>query len=107
MTIIAQDAAQGNSHAKNSDPTRVIVAKWPIKRGEVARVSIDLYKSTWLINVRRWFEADDGAMRRSKGIAIAIKHLPQLADAITDALTVARERGFLVDEREGGDEPAR
>ena len=85
----------------------MIVAEWPIKRGEVARVSIELYKNTWLINIRRWFEADDGTARQSKGIAIAIKHLPQLADAITDALTVARERGFLADEREGGDDPAR
>jgi hypothetical protein len=96
MTTLTQDASERNSTGTKSISDPVIVAEWPInKRGETARVSIEVYKDTWLINIRKWFEADDGEKRPSKGIALGVKHLPNLADAITKALSAARERGLF------------
>jgi hypothetical protein len=80
----------------------IIVAEWPVNRGDHVRVSIEQFNGTWLINIRKWFEADDGAMRPAKqGIALSIKHLPQLAKATSQALSVAEERQ-LISEQSGG-----
>jgi hypothetical protein len=74
-----------------------IIAEWTVNnRREKVRVSIEQFNGTWLINVRKWFEADDGAMRPGKqGIALSIKHLPQLAEALAKALAVASERELI------------
>jgi Transcriptional Coactivator p15 (PC4) len=67
-----------------------IIAEWAVNRRERVRVSIEQYNGTWLINVRKWFEADDGTVRPGKqGIALGIKHLPQLAEAMTQARLAA------------------
>jgi Transcriptional Coactivator p15 (PC4) len=56
------------------------------------RCSIEQFKGIPLISIRKWFEADDGALRPGKqGIALNIKHLPQLADALIKARSVATE----------------
>jgi hypothetical protein len=69
-----------------------IIAEWAINRRERVRVSIEQFKGIPLINIRKWFEADDGALRPGKqGIALNIKHLPQLADALIKARSVAIE----------------
>ena len=76
-----------------------IIAEWPLKRHERLRVTLDLFNGVWLINSRKWFEAEDGEWRPSKqGIALGVKHLPQLAEAVAKALSIARERGLLGDE---------
>lgn len=107
MTEITQDAPQGNRRGQKANEERAVtVAEWPTKRGEILRVGIEQYKSSWLFNVRRWFEADDGEMRPGKGLAISVKHLPRLAEATTKALAIARQRGFLAPE-ERADEHAR
>jgi Transcriptional Coactivator p15 (PC4) len=74
----------------------VIVAEWPINSRETARVSIELYNGTWLINSRKWFKAENGEWRPTKqDIALSTKHLPQFVEAVTKALSIARERGLL------------
>jgi Transcriptional Coactivator p15 (PC4) len=75
----------------------IIVDEWTINnRREKVRVSIEQFNGAWLINVRKWYEADDGAMHPGKqGIALSIKHLPQLAEAITNALAVASKRELI------------
>lgn len=84
-----------------SAPENIIIAEWPInRRGEAARVSIEFYKGTWLINLRKWFESENGEMRPSKGLALSVKHLPQLAAAIPKALAIAQERGLIAPEGE-------
>jgi hypothetical protein len=78
----------------NPDP--IPITEWPLNnRGEVVRVSIDNFKGTWLISIRKWFKADDGQMRPGKGLAMGAKNLPRLADAIDQALSTARERGLI------------
>jgi hypothetical protein len=77
----------------------VIIAEWPLNRRERARISIEQFNGTWLINVRKWFEVDDGSMRPGKqGIALGLKHLPPLASGFANALTAARDRGLIATE---------
>jgi hypothetical protein len=104
MTTIAQDTSQRNSHhGKSDDPEPIIIAEWPIKRGEKARVSIENYKGTWLISVRKWFEVDDGELRPGKGISLGVKNnLTQLTAAMGRALATAREGGLIPTDIEGG-----
>ena len=77
-----------------------IIAEWPLKRHERVCVSLELFKGVWLINSRKWFETENGEWRPGKqGIALGIKNLPQFAEAVAKALSIARERGLLGDER--------
>jgi hypothetical protein len=74
-----------------------IIAEWQINRHERVRVSIEQFKGVDLISVRKWFEAEDDSLRPGKaGIALNVKHLPQIADAMAKALFVARERGLVL-----------
>jgi hypothetical protein len=92
-----------NSHDTKLGPDAGIVAEWPINKRETVRVSIELYNGVWLINFRKWFEAEDGQMRPGKhGIALGVKHLPRLSEATTIAMTIARERGLIAADHEGG-----
>jgi hypothetical protein len=78
----------------------IIVAEWPLNRRNCMRVVLGSYNGYPIINVRKWFEADDGSIRPTKdGVALALKHLPQLAAAMTAALEIARERGLVTAER--------
>jgi hypothetical protein len=103
MTTITQDAPQRNSHkGKPDDVEPIIIGEWPIKRGEIARISIENYKGTWLISIRKWFEAEDGQLRPGKGISLSVKHLRHMSVAMDEALAVARERGLIPADVEGG-----
>jgi hypothetical protein len=103
MTTLPQEAPQRNSRHGKPDPEPIIIAEWPINKREMARVSIEFYKgTTWLINLRKWFEADDGELRPGKGIALGVKNLPQLTDAMEQALATARERGLIPVDQESG-----
>jgi hypothetical protein len=74
----------------------ILIAEWLLNnRGETVRVSIDNFKGTWLISIRKWFKADDGQMRPGKGLAMGAKNLSRLAAAIEQALSTARERGLV------------
>lgn len=96
MQVLAQQEPTRNSHQEKSDPDAGIIAEWPLKQHERLRVSIEDYKGAWLINVRKWYEAESGELRPGRhGIALGVKHLPQLAQAITKALLIARERGLI------------
>jgi len=50
---------------------------------EELRINIDEYRGHRLVNLRVWFEADDGEMRPGKqGIAIRLDLLPELRAAL-------------------------
>jgi hypothetical protein len=81
----------------------MIVAEWPLSRHERLRVSVELFKDVWLVNCRKWFEAENGELRAGKqGIALGVKHLPRLAEAVAEALLIARERGLIAVDGEAG-----
>jgi hypothetical protein len=97
MHVMAQPARQRNSKSDSE-----IIAEWSINSRETARVSIELYKGAWLINFRKWYEAEDGELRPTRhGVALGVRHLPRLADAINQALSIARERGLVAADGEG------
>lgn len=77
--------------------TRTIIAEWPLTAREHLRVSIDKYKGYDLISVRKWwFQVEDRELRPGKdGIAVQVKYLPQLVEAVIKALEIARERGLI------------
>jgi hypothetical protein len=107
MTLVTQDAPQGNRRSPCSDSDSVIVAEWPLNKAETARVAIERYKGVWLINIRKWYEGDDGELRPGKGIALGVKHLPRLAESINKSLIIARERGLIAPEQDREGDAAR
>lgn len=104
MTSLSRESTQHNSHQGRPDDLEpIIIAEWPInKRGETARVSIELYKGTRLISLRKWFEAEDGEMRPGKGISLSVKHLPHVTEAMINALATARVRGLIPADEQSG-----
>jgi hypothetical protein len=88
------DRALGEGGAMTDETT---IAEWIINnRRERVRVSIEQFKGVHLVNVRKWFEAEDGSLRPGKaGIALNVKHLPQLTEAVIKALSVASERELI------------
>jgi hypothetical protein len=97
MTTIAQDTSQRNSARADEDTVEpILIAEWPIKRGEIVRVTLKDYKGTRLIDIRKFFEREDGDFSpTSKGIALNIKHLNRLSAAIKEASAVAYQRGLM------------
>ncbi len=97
MTTLAQEAPRRNSSRLSADDVEpILISEWPIKRGEIARVSIKKYKGTWLLDIRKFFEIGDGGFNpSSKGIALSIRHLNRINAAVADALAVARQRGLV------------
>jgi hypothetical protein len=103
MTTVAQDAPRRNSSRSNADDVEpILIAEWPLSRGEIARVAIRSFKGTWLIDLRKWFETGAGELRAGpKGISLSVKHLRRISVAMDDALKTARERGLLPAEQKG------
>jgi Transcriptional Coactivator p15 (PC4) len=63
---------------------------------EVIRAEISAFNGRQIINVRRWYRAEDGSIRPTKkGLACAIRHLPALAALLADTLERARTSGLL------------
>lgn len=53
---------------------------------EELRVTIDTFQGYELLNLRIWFEAEDGSMRPSKkGLALRMDLLPELREALQKA----------------------
>jgi len=97
MTIFARGKPQSNrlrTEVDNFEP--VTVAEWSINKRDIVRVTLELYKGFWLVNFCKWFNAAAGERRPAKqGIAFRVQHLPRLAETITSALSIARERGLI------------
>jgi Transcriptional Coactivator p15 (PC4) len=104
MTTLAQEAVPRNRSRSNVDDIEpILIAEWPLSRGEVARVSIRSFKGTWLIDLRKWFEAADGEMRAGpKGISLSVKNLRRISAAMNEAIEVALSRGLIQTDEEGG-----
>ena len=78
-----------------------LIREFRRSRREIVRVSLDRYKESDLINIRAWFIDAEGELRPTRdGIALAVKHLPALAQALHDALTRAQELGIVTADSE-------
>ena len=72
-----------------------VIAPIQKNRLEEIRVGVSDFNGHQLLNVRVWFESDDGRMRPGKaGLAFKIDRLPYFVDAVSLALEKAREKGF-------------
>lgn len=104
MSTLTQDTVRRNSSRSNAHEVEpILISEWPLSRGEIARVSIRSYKGSWLIDLRKWFEAGDGELRAGpKGISLSLKHLRRISVAMNEAIDVARSHGLLQADDEGG-----
>lgn len=87
-------------------PEPVEIAKfWKNRRRvESLHVSLGEYEGHALINVRIYATGTDGIDRpTTKGVAMSIRKLPELARALARAETTAREMG-LIDDATADDE---
>lgn len=103
MSTITQDAPRRNSSRSNDDEIEpILIAEWPLSRGEIARVAIRSFKGVWLIDLRKWFESGDGELRAGpKGISLSLKHVRRISSAMNEAVEVARSRGLIQADDEG------
>jgi Transcriptional Coactivator p15 (PC4) len=80
------------------------IAKFWKSRDHAEHVRVDLseYKGHIIVNVRLWRTGTDGIDRATpKGIAMAIRKLPELARALAKAETKARELGLIDGDGDG------
>src|ERR1700722_18134940 len=104
MTTLAQEAPRRNdSHSNSDDDEPILIAEWPLSRGEIARVTIRNFKGTRLIDLRKWYETGDGQLRAGpKGISLSLKNLRRISAGMNEAIEVARSRGLIQADDEGG-----
>ena len=69
------------------------------RRKDVIVVSLSTYEGRNLVDVRQHFHNDKGQMRpTSKGVAMVVLRLPDLAKAVNKAMAKAKELGLLDDD---------
>lgn len=88
-------------------PEPIEIAKFWKSRNHAEHVRVDLseYKGHSLINVRIWQTGTDGIDRpTTKGIAMSVRKLPELASALAKAETTAIELGLLKADSDGESE---
>jgi len=67
-----------------------LIAEWPRNSREVIRVALDQYNGRFTLNIRVWYRDQAGELRPGKtGVTLALKHLPEMAAALSRALDVA------------------
>jgi hypothetical protein len=81
-------------------PAPIEVAKFfKNRRKDVIVVSLSTYEGRNLVDVRQHFHDEKGQMRpTSKGVAMVVLRLPDLAHAINKAMAKAKELGLLGDD---------
>jgi hypothetical protein len=92
----------------NATAFPLVIAEWDRNSREVVRVALDRYSGRHTINARVGYRDGDQIKPGKSGIALGVKHLPALADAVAKALVQARELGLLdatpdnINSRDGG-----
>jgi hypothetical protein len=59
-----------------------IMDEWRIDDDHNVVVALINHKDRWRVDARIRFRAEDGALHPGKGLAIGVKHVERLADAI-------------------------
>ena len=78
-------------------PEPIEIGKFFANRGgDVVIVSLREFEGALLLDIRKHYADGDGFLRPTKkGIAVAIRRLPDLALAVATALRTARELGLI------------
>jgi hypothetical protein len=81
-------------------PEPIEIAKFfKNRRKDVIVVSLSTYEGRNIVDVRQHFHNEKGQMRpTSKGVAVVVLRLPDLAKAINKALSRAVELGLIDDD---------
>lgn len=80
---------------KGEDAERLIATIGKSATQEL-RVSIDTFRGMKLLNLRTWYTAADGKQLPGRqGIAVQIRRLPELRDALLEAEAIARKEGLI------------
>jgi hypothetical protein len=84
-------------------PEPVEIAKfWKNRRHDAVVVSLSTYEGRNIVDVRTHTMNQGRLVPTTKGVAIVVLRLPELAKAVTKALKQARELGLIDDEGEAG-----
>ena len=75
--------------------TERITSEWSINAREKLRVRLDIYQGRDIVDLRRWYSTGGDELRPGRGLAISVRHLPALAEALRQALADARIVGLL------------
>ena len=90
-----QIAEQATSFNEN---TPIWSAEFPLNQRNSLRVEIVCLKGSPIVSLRCWFRPDGGPARPTKrGIGLAIRHLPNIAARLNEAMGQARAAGLLPD----------
>lgn len=90
-----------HAHDPLAEPVPIVKFWKNRQRNESVHVDLSSYEGHPLVNVRVYATGSDGIDRpTTKGIALGIRKLPELAAGITKALAKARELGLI---REAGE----
>jgi Transcriptional Coactivator p15 (PC4) len=89
--------------ARPTLPEPVEVAKfWKNRKGDAVIVTLKEYGGKIIVDVRSNFTTKDGKFHpTSKGLALVVLRLPELAAAVNKALAKAKELGLLDDGADG------
>ncbi|AZO51231.1 MULTISPECIES: transcriptional coactivator p15/PC4 family protein [unclassified Mesorhizobium] len=91
--LTAQDSERTAAMAASQSD---LVAVVPKNKREEIRVSLDLLNGHRLLNMRVFFEGEDGSMHPGKaGIAFKVDKLQAFAEAVALALVTAEKRGYV------------
>ena len=91
--------------ARPTLPEPIEIAKWwKSRRRDIAiMVSLRHYEGHNLIDVREYFTDQAGCMKPSKrGLAMAVRNLPELSRTLRLALEKAKSLGLLESDDSGG-----
>lgn len=82
--------------------TTVIVGEFPLNGRDLVRAELSTFNGRQVVGLRKWYRPEEGDPRpTSKGLTVAIHHLPKLAALASEALARARADGLI--EPEGGE----
>lgn len=78
-------------------PEPVLIATfWKNRAHDAVRVTLKTYEGHNLVDVRQFKPVEGGTHQpTTKGVAMSVQRLPELADAINKALAKARELGLI------------
>jgi hypothetical protein len=80
----------------NDTALPILIDEWPRSNRETIRVFLDRFQGRAIVHIRAFYTDTHGILRPGRdGLALGIRHLPKLADAICEAYRLACERGLI------------
>ena len=90
------NAPATSPHDPEPLPEPIEVGAFVLNGRETIRARLDFYQGHRIVNFRKWFEGKDGIDRPTrKGIAFAVRHLPEFVALANAALARAIAEGHL------------